>query len=326
MIISLHDPLVIREKLLHAGVLKRINPFALSGKARVRARWNQPDETIRHWYQVPAVISRLNRRISGDPKVNFHDFVCRDYLSDGKKRRALALGCGSGHRELDWARRGVFDEILGLDLAPDRIARANDRAAEQNLSSIVRFEVTDVHALQARAEKFDVVLFEHSLHHLSDVKGVLTRIKTILAPDGLLVVDEFIGPRRFQWTRKQLALADGLMLGIPARYRRFVNSTRTKNRNLRAGALLMWLNDPSEAIESDVILREICDQFDILSRHEYGGTIAQLLFQDIAHHFVVDDGENVSWANRILDAEEQLIANGLLTHDYAAFVCRTPKS
>jgi ubiquinone/menaquinone biosynthesis C-methylase UbiE len=324
MFISPHDPLVIREKLLHAGVLSRINPFAFSATARVKARWSQTEERLRHWYQVPTVIDRLNKRISGDPSLTLHDMVCQRYLNDGRKRRALALGCGIGGRELDWARRGVFTEILGLDIAPERIARANEEAARQNIAHIARFEVNDVKHLIVQRQKYDVVLFEQSLHHFTDVKATLSKIKRILAPDGFLIVDEFVGPRRFQWTAAQLTMADGLLRSIPARYRRFANSNRTKNRNLRAGTFLMWLNDPSEAIESDAISGEIERQFEVLARHDYGGTLTQLLFQDIAHHFIVDDGENIVWANRILDAEECLIGAGVLASDYSAFICRQP--
>ncbi len=323
MIISPHDPFVIGGKLLHAGVLRRINPLAFTKKSRVKARWKQTDEPLlRHWYQLQVVIDRLNLRITGDPSVSFHDMVCKRYLNDGKDRRALALGCGSGGRELDWARRGVFTEILGLDIVPDRIARAKQDAARQNLTNIARFQVSDVNTLVAQGEKFDVVLFEHSLHHFTDVKGTLARIERILAPDGFLIVDEYVGPRRFQWTPAQLNTADGLLHSIPARYRRFINSTRTKNRNLRAGTLLMWLNDPSEAVESDAIVPEVERQYDVLARHDYGGTITQLLFQDIAHHFVVDDGDNIVWANLILDAEEYLISKGMLASDFTAFICK----
>jgi hypothetical protein len=62
----------------------------------------------------------------------------------------------------------------------------------------------------------------------------------------------------------------------------------------------------------------------VLERHDYGGTIGQLLFQDIAHHFGTDDGENFAAANRVLDAEEDLIARGVISSDYAAFVCAAP--
>jgi hypothetical protein len=119
-------------------------------------------------------------------------------------------------------------------------------------------------------------------------------------------------------------MADGLLLSIPARYRRFAGSSRTKNRNLRAGTFLMWLNDPSEAVESDVISQEIESQYEVLARRDYGGTVTQLLFQDIAHHFIVDDGENIVWVNRILDAEEHLIGAGVLSSDYSTFICRRP--
>lgn len=320
MKVSPHDPALILQKLLRPELLRRINPFALSHNARVRARWGQPDEIVRHWTQIPLVVQRLNERITGRADLTFKDLICREHFADGKARAAVSFGCGSGDRELDWAKRGVFASLTGLDLSPARIAAARRAAQQAGLSELVSFEVADVASLAPDSGRYDVVLFEHSLHHFSNVDQVLNVVRRILKPDGLLIIDEFVGPRRFQWSSRQLAFADAILACLPLSLRKMPRSHRIKARNLRAGELLMWLNDPSEAIESDRIEPEIQRQFRILRAHPYGGTLSHLVFHDIAHHFVSNDPDVLRWARLVLDAEDSLLGLGIIPSDFACYV------
>ena len=318
---SPHDPALILNKLRQTEFLARINPFALSSAARVRSRWRRTEMSVRHWYQIPSVLGRLNERVTGHPELTFKDLVCRDYLADGKPRTALSLGCGDGDREMDWARRGVFTSLTGLDLSPARIAKARENAQQAGLAGTLDFQVADVNALRPELRRYDAIIFEHSLHHFENIPAVLRKVQSLLQPGGLLIVDEFIGPRRFQWTPQQLAFADAVLTSLPEAYR--TTGSGLKRRNLRAGELLMWLNDPSEAVESDRIEYEITRQFKVLRRSDYGGTISHLVFHDIAHHFATEDPEALRWASRILDAEDALLRLGLLKSDFACFLCTT---
>lgn len=324
MKVSPHDPALILQKLFSPEIVRRISPFALSPKARVRARWERPEELVRHWSQIPLVVERLNERIGGSPHTTFQDLVCQEYFSDGKHRTAVSFGCGSGDRELQWARRGVFASLTGFDLSPARIAVARRAAQEDGLSSSVTFQVADATSLSPDNGRYDVVLFEHSLHHFSNVPEVLRNVRSMLKSDGLLVVDEFVGPRRFQWTDTQLAFADAILTCLPAAVRKMRGSQRVKKRNPRAGELLMWLNDPSEAVESDRIEPELKRQFRVLRRLPYGGTISHLIFHDIAHHFVSDDPTALQWARLVMDAEDALLRLGVLQSDFACYVATLP--
>ena len=321
MIVSPHDPALILSKLRQTDLLARINPFAVSAAARVRSRWKRVETSIRHWNQVPLVVDRLNVRVTGSPSLAFRDLVCRDYLADGKSRIALSLGCGDGDREIEWAKRGAFSKLIGLDLSPARIATAQQRAREAGFAQALEFHVADVNTLEPEQQRYDAIIFEHSLHHFANVQAVLEKVRRLLQPEGLLIIDEFIGPRRFQWTAAQLAFADAVLLSIPETYRRTSSGSSVKIRNLRAGELLMWLNDPSEAVESDRIEPEITRQFRTLRRLDYGGTISHLIFHDIAHHFVTDDPDAQRWAGVVLEAEDALLKLGLLKSDFACFVC-----
>ena len=323
MKVSPHDPALILSKIRQVEFLARVSPFAVSSAARVRSRWKRADRCIRHWDQIPMVGRRINERVTGDPDMTFKDFVCRNYLADGRPRTALSLGCGDGDREFDWARRGVFAKLLGLDLSPTRIATAGRRTQEAGLAELLEFRVADVNSLQPEPQRYDAVIFEHSLHHFEDIPSVLSKVRRLLQPGGLLIVDEFIGPRRFQWTSQQLAFADAVLLSLPESYRRLASGSAVKKRNLRAGELLMWLNDPSVAIESDRIEPEITRQFKLLHRSDYGGTISHLIFHDIAHHFATDDPGALQWARLVLDAEDSLLKLGLLKSDFACFLGTT---
>ena len=319
MIFSKDDLLIIFQKLAQPEYLARINPLALTGSSRVRSRWNRTPPSLRYWGQIPIVHERINQRISGLPNIGFREFVCGKYFNDGRRRIALSLGCGAGGREIDWAKLNVFDSITGMDISPNQIHLAQTNAVLAGVSERVHFVVGDVNSKSFGDQKFDVIIFEHSLHHFKDIANLLQYIKSLLKPGGYLLLDEYVGPTRFQWTKRQIMFADEVLKAIPEKFRRI--GSRVKSRNLLAGELLMWLNDPSEAIESDSIRPEVERQFKVLQRCDYGGTLSHLIFHDIAFNFATKDAEALFWAKSVLDIEEILINKNILTSDFSCYVC-----
>jgi len=51
-------------------------------------------------------------------------------------------------------------------------------------------------------EFYDVVVSEGIMHHLSPLNEVLKKINGFLKPNGYLIINEFIGPTRFRWTKR----------------------------------------------------------------------------------------------------------------------------
>ena len=321
MIVSPDDPAILFAKLRRSDALSRLSPFALSASARVRSRWKGGAEPLRHWLQVPLVQRRICRRISGDESTTFKQYACREFLVGKRPLDVLFLGCGNGANALDWAREGGFTSMLAIDLSPSLIAVAQASAQRQGVADRIVFSVDDVNRLDLAGRQFDTVIFEHSLHHFTDVPGVLGKVRKLLRPDGLLLADEFVGPRRFQWTGQQIAFCDAILAGLPEAYRRTARGPE-KARHHRAGEMLMWLNDPSEAVESDRIKPTLHAQFEVVAERDYGGTVSHLLFQDIAHHFAGDDAEAERWGDAVLDTEDALLAARFIASDFSCLVCR----
>jgi SAM-dependent methyltransferase len=76
-----------------------------------------------------------------------------DELAPRTGERLLDLACGTGGVALLAARRGA--EVTGLDISPDQLAKARERAAADGLS--VRFDRGDCRALPYDDASFDVV-------------------------------------------------------------------------------------------------------------------------------------------------------------------------
>ena len=264
-------------------LLSKLRPSAL---ARTRSAFDDPALRAANWWQVPAVRRRWNQRMTGDPARPYEPYVAGKYLASRSGLRLLSLGSGAASHELAFARLPQFAEVRCVDIAARLLAQAAATARAEGLTNF-RTEVTDVNALALAPAAYDVVLFHSALHHFVDVPGVLARVRQALRPAGLLVLNDYVGPARLQWTAAQLAETNRILREVlPARLRVRYLSRQLKTHVSGPGHLRMRLADPSEAPESDRIVPALRQHFEALEETGLGGNLLTLVLKDIAHHFV----------------------------------------
>jgi cyclopropane fatty-acyl-phospholipid synthase-like methyltransferase len=109
-------------------------------------------------------------------------------LLSGQYHSILDLGCGRGRHSHNLARRGY--EVTGIDLSPEVIKTAKEKAEALNLSN-TRFEVRDMRDPLPR--KFDAIvnLFTTFGYFKSDEENasVLDSVTEMLKEEGLFVLD-----------------------------------------------------------------------------------------------------------------------------------------
>lgn len=280
-----------------------------------------------HWLEHPLVRRRIHRKVGGGSGVErdiygwFLDLL--DRLGVVRPvASALTLGSGDGRLERGLAPKRFALRHLGLDLSAGAVAAATAAAAEAGLPQI-SYRVADLNAPELGESAFDVVLGVSSVHHVERLEELLAAVERALVPGGILFLNEYVGPKRFQWTRRQLECATHLLGLLPERYRRVSEEGGEIHRQPFAPtAEAVIAADPSESVRSDEILALVAERFEILERRDLGGTLLHLVLEGIARRFDPANPQDVSWLELLFAAEDALIASGELTSDFAVVVAR----
>jgi 2-polyprenyl-3-methyl-5-hydroxy-6-metoxy-1,4-benzoquinol methylase len=183
----------------------------------------QPGEGTQ-WLELEAVQRRIAAKVSGDPAVDWLEYVAtRHYAHRQPVARCLSLGCGEGGLERTLALRGFFVHCDAYDIAEGSIKLARQSASNMGLDSIA-YKVADVNRLQLPPASYDAIFVHSALHHFSNLEGVYSQIHHALKADAFLACNEYIGPTRFQFPRRQVEAMNIALALLPIRYRRYCES------------------------------------------------------------------------------------------------------
>jgi len=313
--INIHDFYRLKEKIVYGEWRQIFKKVFSPSLEKIRISWNHTQNPQVNVWDIPALHQRWNRMVSGDAEINHVEYICRHFLAGKKCLNAFSPGCGCGGNEMRWAETGHFARIDACDLSPQRIAKAHAGAEQKNLTGILNFSVDDMQAITG-AGPYDLVIAEGALHHFYPMRAALEKIKSLLKPGGMLIVNEFVGPSRFQWTPRQLQAANAMLALIPETYKRRWPDGKIKRKIAAPGRLRMKLADPSEAAESSLILPLLREMFTTLEIKNKGGTITSLVFFEIAHHYLQADDTAAEILRLCFAAEDLLMQSNEISSDY----------
>jgi ubiquinone/menaquinone biosynthesis C-methylase UbiE len=109
----------------------------------------------------------------------------------GEPRRILDLGCGTGASTLAFAERFPGAELVGVDLSPFLLERAESRAKRAGLSRRVSFRQANAEALPGlAAASFDVVTSSFLHHEVPQAanRNIFREAARLLSPGGCLAI------------------------------------------------------------------------------------------------------------------------------------------
>ena len=293
-------------KLKLRGLSFILSKFNFLARKRVESAFNQVDINFTNYWDIPEIKAHWNYLISGNPNCLYEDYVVSKVLSDKENLKMLSIGCGGGHHELRFAKYNNFSSILGIDLAPKLIEKANKMANENGYSNL-KYEVHNFYDFKLENQTFDVIHFYANLHHLKPVNAVLEKVKIALKKDGYLIIHEYVGADRFQFSKYQIKAVNELLKSIPKNLRTKYLTNSIKRKIHIPGLIRMILADPSEAVDSNSIRPMLQKRFSSIIEVELGGNILQLLFKDIAHHFVNPTNDGLHILKRTFEKEKEFI-------------------
>jgi len=304
--ISRGDFIDLYYKIRQKGLEKVLSKLRLNNSSRIKSKWNEYGHSSDFWI-IPEIRERWNLKATGDSNLEYEDYFVSKYLKGKRDLRLLSVGCGSGLRERKFAKHPEFSIIQGTDIADKIVEEARREAKAQGFDKI-QYIAGDFLKLDFERGSFDVILFNSSLHHFDNISKLLSeKVKPLLKPDGYLVIFEFVGPNRLQWTKAQLKKMNELLKIIPERFKRRYQSNALKNNVYRPGLLRMQIIDPSEAIDSASIVPALHEHFKVVEEKKIGWDILHILLKDIAHNFLEKDEETREVLDYLFSEEDKFI-------------------
>jgi ubiquinone/menaquinone biosynthesis C-methylase UbiE len=293
---------------------------------QIGSHWDDRSErrahdALQNWLDSPIVLEEyVQPLISGLPKVHWlTGAVERLRIPPGG--RWLSIGCGGASAEIEAARSGFFSEMTAFDVSSGSLEKAREAARRARVSNI-EFSVADLDNLRLPREHYDVILAIMSLHHVERLDPLLEQIEGALKPTGLFLTNEYVGPRRLQFTDRQLSIARELLEAMPECWRRDIETGSVKTEASRL-SIREWRSiDPSEAVRSDEILPEISKRFRIVERHDYGGAILHPMLEGIVHNFDPNEQKDVGAIRLLATFESILMRLGAISSDFTLIVAR----
>ncbi len=298
------------------------------GTGLVSAFWG--DERKEHrkhnWLEHPVARGLINSRISGDPQIDTSTYWRRSFLQQ-PAALALSLGSGFGSFERDAIRNDLATRIDAFDVSDAAVAQARSYAEQAGMQDRVAYSVADVNALDLAPMHYEAVFGISSIHHVFDLETIFRNCRKTLKPGGLLFLDEYIGPSRFQLVAANVELINKLLRALPERYRRnaFENDDAT---NTYANPSIEWFenNDPSEAVRSAEIMSTLQYYFDVVDYRPYGGAILHMLLSGTAGNYDPENEADVALLRSFAIFEESLENAAMLNSHFAAIVARPKPS
>ena len=275
------------------------------------------------WSGIPQVHLNHNFLITGSRETYWVDWMRERFFPTGQPLDALSLGCGAGHLDRIFKRCGFnFRSFTGIDISEAAVDRARADAEQVHLAPTIRYIASDLNHCSLPPRSFDFIYFFQSLHHIEALEHVLEQCRQALRPDGLLMVNEFVGPSRFQWTSRQVEMANALVAMLPEHLRRDLQNGGLKTEVVHPTVKHMVAHDPSEAVRSAEIEPLVKSCFDVVNEWNWGGTLNHLVFQNIAANFDQGNADHRSIVELLIHHENVLIHEQLLPSDFKVFLAR----
>ena len=301
-------------------------------RQKIREHWESHDQE-RHrrpdrvnWWHSSIIRQHINRIVCGEPHPAASGGLMRraQQVLDGRTlTKGISVGSAAGLKEMRLIQNGVVERFVLYELSAERVQRGAENARRRGIEDRITFRNEDPFETGVE-EQFELVHWNNSLHHMLDVEAAVKWSRAVLKPGGLLLMDDYVGPNRFQWSPTALQLANAVRTTLPEKYfanpfdghRNRMLSRRVRRPNPRKLAK----EDPSEAVQSEQILPSIRKYFPSAEITPTGGVIYQLVLNHIIHNFDEDDTDDRALLSALLVVDEHATRGPKIDTHYAVAV------
>ena len=267
----------------------------------------------------------IRRKVLLDP-LKWHggcwfNWLQRTYF-DTPADKILSLCCGSGRHERRMAQVGISKKIIGMDISEGQLERAKEGAKKDGYQNIIEYRQADIQKVKLPKNQYDMVIVVAGLHHLINLSHVFKQIHRSLKPNGILMITEYVGPDHMDYNEWERELFQRTLESIDLKKRLRGSNGETLIRAGQQTREQAISRDPSEGVNSSLILKNLRDYFKTDIEIEMGNSLLRECLYDVVDNFNDESDEDTSILGGLVDLERSLRKNGLIENHHLFGVYR----
>lgn len=196
--------------------------------------------------------------------------------------KALTLACGDMTGEYALFQKLGVSEIDAYDVAKGKRKEFFDKVYDGGIK--VDYKIADVNKVDLPVGRYDLVYLQHSYHHIEQVDRLAGQVRQALAPNGLFLLNDYIGPNFLQRSSAQRAITRRIWRILPERLRVNPQGKVLKDIHIPPKTSL----SPCEAINAEKILPALYRNFNFEHMSVFGGLLFPL-FNGFAKNYQKED-------------------------------------
>jgi SAM-dependent methyltransferase len=238
----------------------------------VGRKWSKSQllENKRHWWTSSALSAHIDRRICPKYETGVRGLL-RETIGTRPLEHGISIGSGNGAKEIRLLKSDLVNHFTLYEISTVRAKAAIAAARAEGLSKRVNVRVANAFSEKPQPV-FDLVYWDHALHHMMDVGHALKWSQDSLRPGGILLINDYVGPPRLQWSREEVDRARAFLTSQASF---FTGDPPTVRYKTTINRWKQMIDDPSEAPQSDKIEKLINEDLGI-RMNRIGGAMIHL--------------------------------------------------
>ncbi len=255
------------------GLIKKIKLLLKSlvpKKIRTALAWkiHSTPQTSNYWGNFQIIREIYQKRVTGDPFISWYTWKVRE--RPRPFGRILAFGDGKGMAVEAGLARNDTHEVIYFNISKGECRDFERLFSRHRFIFPFRYVTGDANSFDfTQLGTFDTIISVGAFHHFEKFERIFPLLNRILRPDGLLYVDEFIGPSQWRYEGEIIELINRFLISLP--------EVLLLNRKPVAGEEFyhQWKNglDPSESIRSAELDEWLRKSFAVIEACPFNGTL-----------------------------------------------------
>ena len=231
----------------------------------------------------------------------------------------VGIGAGTGSLELSLVASDSVHRFDLLDVSPGALDLARTTAQTLGIAERVSTFNTDVGSFDLGQRRYDLATCMGSLHHVAELDDVLQATSRSLAPNGVLVAYEYVGPDRFATGPVERRIAQQL-------YRSLDSGLKSPHPELPLPDPQAVIEaDPTEAVHSSEILASLARHFEDVTVAHHGGALAYTLWWGLNHDALFETEVGWDFVEVLLQFDQALTHTGVIDDYFVTIRASGPR-